>query len=360
MIEQLLKKHLQWTPRMAPEDAVKLAYQSAFGCGHLLSARDHCADFVSRERDRTPENAAVPLSVPLGGGLCRLNLASPATRTLLPGRVADCMRLTDTWVRSRVDNPDRFEAMLSAWKTLAEEEQTPFSAQAFQAYLQQYRALGCPAVSHSQAYRDAYAPSYRVVTSDLAALVPVIAQADRRLAQYGTSLIVLDGPCGSGKTTLAAALAQLYGTAPIGMDDFFLPPAMRTSRRLSEPGGNIHAERFLAEVLKPLQAGQNFVYGRFNCQTQLVAPCVHMFSPLTIIEGSYSHHPAFDEAYKQLHALRVFVCVDEQEQLRRLKLRNPDRLEAFRTQWIPLEKRYFVAYDKEAQADIRLQSQPNP
>lgn len=360
MIESLLKKHLEWTPRMAPQDAVKLAYQSAFGCGHLLSARETCADFVLRERESTPEDAAAAPSVPLGGGLCRLSLASPAMRALSPERVADCMLLTDAWVRARPDNEDRFEALLRAWDALAEAGETPFSCQELRAYLREYRAQGCPAVSHSQMYRDAYAPSYRVVTNDLAMLAPVMIQADERLARDGSALIVLDGPCGGGKTTLAALLGQVYGVSPIAMDDFFLPPAMRTPERLAEPGGNVHFERFLSEVLKPLQAGQNFVYGRFNCQTGLITPCVHMAAPVTIIEGSYSHHPAFEDAYERLHALRVFVCVDEEEQLRRLGLRSSERIENFLTRWIPLEKRCFEAYDSEARADVRLQSRVSP
>ena len=32
------------------------------------------------------------------------------------------------------------------------------------------------------------------------------------------------------------------------MDDFFLPMELRTAERLEEPGGNVHYERFSAEV----------------------------------------------------------------------------------------------------------------
>ena len=63
MNEQLLKKHFASTPRMEPTDAVKLAYQSAFGCGHLLSARQACADFVRREMQGVPPRAGEPCAV---------------------------------------------------------------------------------------------------------------------------------------------------------------------------------------------------------------------------------------------------------------------------------------------------------
>ena len=45
-------------------------------------------------------------------------------------------------------------------------------------------------------------------------------------------LIALDGRCGSGKTTLAAQLAERFpGSRTIHTDDYYLPPAQRV------PGG---------------------------------------------------------------------------------------------------------------------------
>ena len=41
-------------------------------------------------------------------------------------------------------------------------------------------------------------------------------------------LIALDGRCGSGKTTLAAQLAERFpGSRTIHTDDYYLPPAQR-------------------------------------------------------------------------------------------------------------------------------------
>ena len=50
------------------------------------------------------------------------------------------------------------------------------------------------------------------------------------------------------------------------MDDFFLPPALRTPERRSEPGGNVHYERFLTEVLPNLRSEDLFPIG------DLIAP----------------------------------------------------------------------------------------
>ncbi len=182
----------------------------------------------------------------------------------------------------------------------------------------------------------------------------VMAQIDRRLSEEGRAAVALDGPCGSGKTTLAGELGQRYHTQPISMDDFFLPPALRTPERLAQPGGNVHYERFLSEVLKPLETGKPFSYGRFDCQSGRVEPCACEPGPVMVIEGSYSHHPAFEESYGRLRVMRVFLDMSPDEQLRRLAARDPAKLEAFQTRWIPLEKTYFEAYDRRNQADMVL------
>ena len=39
-------------------------------------------------------------------------------------------------------------------------------ARALADYLAQYRAEGCPMVSHSETYRNAYRPAYRVVLTE--------------------------------------------------------------------------------------------------------------------------------------------------------------------------------------------------
>lgn len=49
------------------------------------------------------------------------------------------------------------------------------------------------------------------------------------------------------------------------MDDFFLPPELRTAERLSQPGGNVHYERFSAEVADGILRGKPFEYSVFDC-----------------------------------------------------------------------------------------------
>ncbi len=349
MNEQLLKKHFEETPRMEAQDAVKLAYQSAFGCGHLLPAQDVCARMIHNEIDAVPE-LDVPVYTSIGNGLCRLNLASAPVRALGAEMIARMMLATDEIVRARKDKQERFESAVRMTETLAECGEAPFTAQRMQDYLRTYRAQGCPVVSHTPAYREAYHPAYRVVLSDLALLIPVLLEEAR--------LIVIDGPCGSGKSTLAGLLARLYQTAPIPMDDFFLPFEMRTPERLGQPGGNVHYERFEQEVLDRLEAGKPVRWNRFNCSDGTLSPREIPAADVIVIEGSYSHHPALREKLIQLNALLVYLSVDGEEQLRRIEKRDPSLRHMFETRWIPLEKNYFEAYDIQGTADLVIESEP--
>ena len=73
---------------------------------------------------------------------------------------------------------------------------------------------------------------------------------------------------------------------------------------------------------------------------------------LTIVEGSYSCHPALWEHYD----LRVFLTIDPENQMRRIEKRNgPEKAVMFAQRWIPLEELYFRAFDLQARCDIALQ-----
>ena len=165
-------------------------------------------------------------------------------------------------------------------------------------------------------------------------------------------LIAIDGRCAAGKTTLAAELQGETGCNVVHMDDFFLRPEQRTAQRLAQSGGNVDWERFQAEVLIPLRQGISFSYRPYDCRTQALKEAVQV-SPraVTLVEGSYSCHPQLWNYY----GLRLFLTVDPQEQLRRIRLRSgPEALEVFRTRWIPLEEQYFRAYSIPERCDARF------
>ena len=349
MNRSLLKKHFVDHPLMEPVDAVKLAYQHAFGCGHLMPRTEDAQRMIQHEMDSIPEDASVPVSESIGSGLCRLNLASPRVRALGAKWIARMMRATEMQVLHRRSNEMMFTGALMDVEWAVENGLSAFSKQEWAEYDRLHRDLGRPVVSHSNAYRDAYAPHYRVVLENFVDLLPVLEKL-----HDGKNLIVLDGPCGSGKSTLGRALAGMEWHPPLMMDDFFLPFDMRTEERLAQPGGNVDYERFRDEVLLHLDDGL-ITYNRYDCATGTLVEKKVRVDEVGVIEGSYSHHPFFDDIYGKRNALRVYVDVDPGEQLRRIQKRNPDMAERFRNTWIPLEKTYFQAYDIKDRADVIVQ-----
>ena len=161
--------------------------------------------------------------------------------------------------------------------------------------------------------------------------------------------VAIDGPCASGKTTLARVLNERFGGDVLHMDDFFLRPGQRTPERLAEPGGNVDRERFEMEVLAPLSAGHAVQYRPWDCHAGDFAKS-HTVEPsrLTLIEGSYSMHPALRGYYDCM----ICLAIDPAEQLRRLESRNPRMLRRFVDEWIPLENRYFEAAGVRTAADM--------
>ena len=163
--------------------------------------------------------------------------------------------------------------------------------------------------------------------------------------------IAIDGKCASGKTTLAAKLAEIYDCNVFHMDDFFLRPHQRTPERFSETGGNVDYERFREEVLLPLYSGKPFSYRPFDCKTfTLSAPIPVVPKKLTVIEGSYSQHPHFGDPYD----LKILLTVDPETQHQRILERPPFLHQPFLETWIPLENRYLEGFRIAEKADIIL------
>lgn len=162
-------------------------------------------------------------------------------------------------------------------------------------------------------------------------------------------LISIDGRCGSGKTTLAEALRKKLNCTVIHMDDFFLRPQQRTQQRLAKAGENVDHERFLTEVLVPLGEGRSFSFRPFDCSHMALGrPILVNPTPITIVEGTYSGHPALWDKYH----LHIFMDIEPEEQLARLARRDPVRLADFQSKWIPLEEQYFAAYKIKERSDI--------
>ena len=170
----------------------------------------------------------------------------------------------------------------------------------------------------------------------------------RRLAESGRLLLAIDGRCGCGKSSLAAELAETFGGNVFHLDDFYLPSDAREENWQERPAGNMDLERFRGEVLEPLQRGQAVAYRAWDCRDGRFRETREIpFRPLSIVEGSYSQHPALRTCY----GLCLFVTASPETQRARLRAREGERFAAFEALWIPLEERYFRAFRIEENAE---------
>jgi len=163
MMKSILLDHARRYPKMQPTDAVKLLYQSEFGGGHLIRDEKACLDRLHQEYNSTPQSHNIPLYEDIGDGMVRVNLAA------LDAAGYSVEELGQVFLRSAAvprGSLDSFRQKLAMLQALAAEEEIPFSRDALEAYLIEYEKVGFPPVSHSDTYRNAYHPAYRVVEKE--------------------------------------------------------------------------------------------------------------------------------------------------------------------------------------------------
>ena len=160
MMKSILLDHASRYPSMEPTDAVKLLYQSEFGGGHLIRDAEACLNRLLEEYRATPQRRDIPLTEDIGGGIVRVNLAALDEHGVTPDQLGQAFLHSAAQIRGTMAS---FREKLSLLRELTTDGAMPFSRDALDAYLADYEAAGFPPVSHSEAYRNAYHPAYRVV-----------------------------------------------------------------------------------------------------------------------------------------------------------------------------------------------------
>ena len=148
---RILHIHARRYRKMTPCDAVKLAYQSVFGGGHLISDRDAALVRLRAEYDALHEkNTGGELTEEIGGGLVRLYLAA-LDPDVLPLEAVNVMFCRSAEMVQ--GNVDAFSCALEDIRRGCAEGYLPFGTDELEAWLDTYRKQGMPMVSHSETYR---------------------------------------------------------------------------------------------------------------------------------------------------------------------------------------------------------------
>lgn len=337
-LKNILLSELERHPAMELQDLSKLIYQNEFGGGHLLSDPVRAKKWLCEEMD-TCEESDEPLITPIGNGMVRVNLR-PARGRLTPETLFAMFYRSSEKLRGSVEG---YVKKLDLLYELG------FEKAKVDGFLAEYKKAGYPPVYHSDAYRAAYAPAYRVISEEYTRWMDVYSAVERLSRFAGPVLIGIDGMCASGKTTLGKALSEVFDANLFHADDYYLPQEKRTDERMQSPGGNMDRERLNREVLEPLSRHRDVVTRYYDCGTLDYGPWRESpYKRLNIIEGSYSLHPDLADAY----TLKIAVRTSPETQLARLSDRGPDMLGSFISLWIPLENKYFTATDIWSRADM--------
>ena len=158
--EKILLLHFEKYPLMTPQDAVKLCYQSAFGCGHLVKNSETALSMLKNEMENITEDSDAQIFEPIGNGYIRLDLSAAKARGI------SYEKICEAFIKS-ANNPKitELEPKIVFLKKLSREGKTPFSEEELFEYLQEYNG---EMVRHSEKYRKAYSPAYRVILSEYA------------------------------------------------------------------------------------------------------------------------------------------------------------------------------------------------
>lgn len=181
----------------------------------------------------------------------------------------------------------------------------------------------------------------------LTASLPVDALAQRvqRVpARLGAvRLVCVDGPAGSGKTTLAARLASALGDAAelVHLEDLYAGWTLTGA-----------VARLRAGVLRPLAEGRAGSYHRYDWATRRLAaePASVPAPAVLIVEGCGSSPRSLD----QWTTLRLWVEAPPGLRLARGLARDGADLEPEWRRWLITEAAEFAREDTRTRADLRV------
>ena len=161
----------------------------------------------------------------------------------------------------------------------------------------------------------------------------VTSARERALPTRALNLITIDGPAGSGKTTLAHALSERLSVPIVHMESLYAGWGDALTPDVWQ--------RAVTQILDPLTHGQSATFPTFDWNLNAFARSVTI-TPTQglIIEGVGASHPDI----RAHSCLSIWVDAPHELLLERVLTRDGEHLRNQMLEWQQTEQRYFAKF----------------
>ena len=160
-----LEQQLALHPSMQLQDIVKMCYQAVFGPEHMLTDIERARTYFMQEYEATPADYSVPLFEPLSDTFCRVNLSAWKANAYDADKLFELFLFS---AKSKTSGTETdFDLCAQDVEKIIAKGLLPFSLEEWTEYYATYKKNGMHPVHHSDTYRLAEQPAYRLVCTDL-------------------------------------------------------------------------------------------------------------------------------------------------------------------------------------------------
>ena len=158
---ELLISHYNTYPELEVADIFKFIFQSAFGCEHLVSSEERALNYIKEELKRVSADEA-PRVDKLDGNYSRVYL-SCLNDEVTPEVMAKYFCLS---AKIEPDGKEKLLEKIAVARELILDGTIVLSLSDFDELHERWRKAGYPAIHHSDSFREAYHPAYRVIANE--------------------------------------------------------------------------------------------------------------------------------------------------------------------------------------------------
>ncbi len=172
---QRLAEHYKNYPKLQIQDVFKFLHQSALGCEHIVSSLEKATEYIKEEYGRGVAENNIFVEK-LDGDYSRVYL-SCMDYGVSAEALGEMLFLS---AKKEIDGQSKLKKKLNIAEKMITENLLPFNIDEFREAVQKWEKEGFPAIHHSEIFREAYKPAYRVVSDKYAELISDIVKENKK------------------------------------------------------------------------------------------------------------------------------------------------------------------------------------